>query len=57
MEAQLSQGRSTWAEGGCEPEQFIVAGDKIVVLLHVRVRLKNKSEWIDARIADGFTFR
>lgn len=53
----VSEGRSTWAEGGCEPERFIVAGDKVVVSVHVRVRLKDRTDWIDARIADGFAFR
>lgn len=51
------EGRSTWAEGGCEPERFIVAGDKVVVAVHVRVRLNDRTNWIDARIADGFAFR
>jgi uncharacterized protein len=55
--ALLSRARATWAEGGCEPERFIVAGDKIVVFVHVRVRLKDHTEWIDARLADAFTFR
>ncbi len=57
VKAHLSQGRETWAEGSCEPERFIVAGDKIIVFLFVRVRLKNRSEWIEGRIADVFTFR
>lgn len=57
METHISQGRGTWAEGACEPEQFIFAGDKIVVFVHVQVRLKGKAEWIDARIADGFTIK
>ena len=26
---------ATWAEGACEPERFIVAGDKIIVVAHV----------------------
>jgi ketosteroid isomerase-like protein len=55
--AHLSAGRETWAGGSCEPERFIVARDKIIVLLHVRVRLKNKMEWIEGRFADVFTFR
>jgi len=29
----------------------------VVVYLHVRVRLKGATEWIDARFADGFVFR
>ena len=53
----VSLGRSTWAEGSCEPERFIVAGDKVVVCIHVRVRLKDKTEWIDGRLADVYTFR
>jgi hypothetical protein len=57
VEAHIAKGRTTWAEGRCEPERFIVAGDKIVVCLHVRVRLKNHTDWIDARIADGFVFQ
>ena len=51
------QRRSTWAEGSCEPERFIVAGDKIVVFIHVRVRLKHETEWREGRIVDVYTFR
>lgn len=53
----IAQGRGTWAEGTCEPERFIVSGDKIVVFLYVRVRLKSSTEWIEGRFADGFRFR
>ena len=55
--AILSRGRGSWAEGSCEPERFIVAGDKIVAFVHVRVRLEGSTEWIDARPADVYTFR
>ena len=55
--ANLSKGRNSWAEGTCEPERFIVAGDKIVVFVHVRVRLKDHTDWIDACFADVYTFR
>jgi uncharacterized protein len=57
VKAHVTQGRSTWAEGGCEPERFIVAGDKIVVFVHVRVRLKNETEWREGHTADVYTFR
>ena len=57
VKEHVSKGRSTWAEGGCEPERFIVAGDKVVVMLHVRVRLKDQTDWIDGRTADVYTFR
>ncbi|MCC6574177.1 MAG: nuclear transport factor 2 family protein [Planctomycetes bacterium] len=53
----VSKGRGTWAEGSCEPERFIVAGDRIIALIQVRVRLKHETEWRRGRIADVFTFR
>ena len=57
VKAHLSQSRESWAEGSCEPERFIVAGDKIVVFVHVRVRLKQEAEFREARLADVYTFR
>lgn len=57
MRQHLITGRSTWAEGACEPVDFFTAGNKIVVTVHIKVRLKNNSEWIDARIADGFIIK
>ena len=53
----LSQSRADWAEGSNEPVRFIVAGDKIVVFVHVRARLKNSIEWNETRLAGVFTFR
>lgn len=57
VEAHFSQARATWAEGSCEPERFVVAGDKIIVFVHVRVRLIHESEWREGRLADVYTFR
>jgi ketosteroid isomerase-like protein len=57
VKAYLSQSRANWAEGSSEPERFIVAGDKIIVLVHARVRLKDSTEWHEIRLADVFTFR
>lgn len=51
----LSQGRAGW-DGGCEPERFVVSGDKVVVFVHLHVRPKDSAEWIDARLADVYTF-
>ena len=51
------KGRGTWAEGACEPEQFVVAGNKVVVVTNVHVRLKDRADWIDGRTGDVFTFR
>ncbi|MBK8208496.1 MAG: nuclear transport factor 2 family protein [Planctomycetes bacterium] len=56
VKAHIIKARETWAEGNCEPEQFIVAGDKIIVLVHVRVRLKTETEWREGHTADVFTF-
>ncbi|HEX8850520.1 MAG TPA: nuclear transport factor 2 family protein [Gemmatimonadaceae bacterium] len=57
VQAHVGKGRGTWAEGRCEPEKFLVNGEKVVVYLHARVRLKDATEWIDGRFADGFVFR
>ena len=57
VQAHLSWARGTWAEGRCEPERFVVAGDKIVVFVHVRVRLQDEAEWREGRLADVYTFR
>jgi len=57
VQEHVTKGRGTWAEGTCEPEDFLVNGDKVVVYLHARVRPKNSTEWIDGRFADGFVFR
>lgn len=51
------RGRRTWAEGGCEPERFIAAGDRVVALVHVRVRVKGETGWREGRVGDVFTFR
>jgi ketosteroid isomerase-like protein len=53
----LAQSRAAWAEVSSEPEQFIPAGNRIVVLVHARVRAKGSSEWQDVRLADVYTFQ
>jgi len=57
VQEHISKGRETWAEGTCEPEKFLTNGDKVVVYLHVRVRLKDSTDWVGGRFADGFVFR
>lgn len=52
----FKEGRSTWAEGGCEPERFFVEGNKVVAFIHVHVRLKASGEWVDGHVADVYTF-
>ena len=57
VQEHVSKGRGTWAEGTCEPEKFLENGDKVVVYLHAWVRLKDSTEWIGGRFADGFMLR
>ena len=57
VKAHLSWARGTWGEGSCEPERFVVAGDKVIVFLHVRVRLAHETEWREGRHAAVYTFR
>ena len=57
MRKNLISGRSTWAEGSCEPIEFISSNGKTVVIVHVKVRVKNNTTWIDAKVADGFSLK
>ena len=57
VQEHIRKGRGTWAEGTCEPEKFLENGDKVVVYLHAWVRLKDSTEWVGGRFADGFAFR
>jgi ketosteroid isomerase-like protein len=57
VQEHVAHGRGTWAEGTCEPEEFFTHGNKVVVYLHVRVRLKDSTDWVGGRFADGFVFR
>jgi uncharacterized protein len=53
----LAQSRAPWAEGGSEPESFIVSGNQIVVFVHARFRVKGSNEWSDVKLADVYTIR
>jgi ketosteroid isomerase-like protein len=57
VKAHVSHHRGNWAEGSCEPQRLIVAGDKIIVFVDVRVRLKHETEWREGRTVDVYTFR
>ena len=57
VRAHVTKGRGSWAEGTCDPEKYLQNGDKVVVYLHARVRLKASTEWVGGRFADGFEFR
>ena len=53
----LAQSRAPWAEGSSEPERFIASGNRIVVFVHARFRLKGSNEWGDVKLADVYTIR
>jgi uncharacterized protein len=53
----LTQSRAAWAEASSEPERFIAFGNRIVVLVHARVRSRESNEWQDVRLADVYTMR
>lgn len=55
MREHIHSGRSTWAEGSCEPTEFIHINNKIIAMVQVKVRLKNASEWINGVVADVFS--
>ena len=57
VQTHIAKGRETWAEGTCEPEEFLTNADKVVVYLHVWVRLQDSPDWVGGRFADGFVFR
>lgn len=57
MTEHFEKARATWAEGSCEVERFVEApGNRVVVVIHVHVRLKSETEWREGRLADVFTF-
>jgi uncharacterized protein len=53
----LTKSRAAWAEITSEPEQFIPAGDRIVVFVHARLRANGSSDWQESRLADVYLFR
>ena len=57
VRAHLTEARASWAEGSCKVERLLVAGDRIIVFVHVHVRLKHEVEWRDGDVTDVHTFR
>ncbi len=57
VSAHFTEARGAWAEGACEPERFTVVGGRVVVIVRVRVRLRDETAWREGRVADGFAFR
>jgi ketosteroid isomerase-like protein len=55
--AYLTKMRGAWAEGSCQPKRLIVAGDRIVQIVHVHVRLANETEFREGEVTEVYTFR
>lgn len=53
----LRQSRAAVAQVISEPEQFLPAGDRVVVFVHARVLGRGTAEWQDVSLADVYTFR
>ena len=53
----LTNSRAGWAEGASEPVDFIAHGDRVVVFVHARFRLKDSVSWTEVSLADVYTFR
>lgn len=53
----LAQSRAGAAQVVSQPEQFIPAGNRIIVFVHARVLPKNSTTWQDIRLADVYTFQ
>jgi uncharacterized protein len=53
----LTNSRASVAEVISEPEQFIPAGDRMVVFVYARVRPKDSATWQEVRLADVYLFR
>ena len=49
--------RQAWAEGSCQAQRVIVAGDRIIQFVDVHVRLKHETEWREGQVAEVYTFR
>lgn len=53
----LTQSRAGAAEVISTPEQFVPAGDRIVVFVNARVLPKNSETWQEVKLADVYTFQ
>jgi ketosteroid isomerase-like protein len=57
VKGYLRASRANWAEGASEPEKFFAVGERIVVFVHARVRVKGSEQWNEVRLADVYTVR
>ena len=52
--AHLTKSRQAWAEGSCQPQRIIVAGDRIIQFVDVHVRLKHETAWRDGQVVEVY---
>ena len=57
VQDHIKEGRGSWAEGSCDPEEFFVKEDMVVVYVHAWVRLHGATDWSGGRFADVFAIR
>src|SRR3954454_2014850 len=57
VQEHLAKARDSWAEGSCQPQRIIIAGDRIIQFVDVHVRLKHETEWRDGQVTEVYTFR
>lgn len=57
MREHIDINTKNWAEGACEPVEFFTQGNKTVVDVHIKVRLKTNTFWFDTHVFDGFTIK
>ena len=57
MKQYLTRSRAAGAEVNSQPERFIIAGNRIVVFVHARVRPKGSNHWQDVSLVDVYTVR
>jgi ketosteroid isomerase-like protein len=57
VKALLTRALAKWAEGECTPERFVAVGDKVLVVVHIHVRGKGKTDFIDGEHGSVYTFR
>lgn len=57
VRTHIQEARETWAEGTCEPERLVEEGGRVVAFIRIRVRLKERLDWLEGSVTDVFTFR
>lgn len=54
LRKHITDARSTWIEGSCNPEHFEVSANKVLVSVYVKVKIKESMNWVEGNVSDGF---